>query len=67
MKRFISLSCLLLTFAILGCGGSTPELPAGGGGANSLGQDEIQKQIEESKSKAMGKYKGNMPMPGGKQ
>ncbi|MFM8475456.1 MAG: hypothetical protein ACKOEO_06625 [Planctomycetaceae bacterium] len=66
MKPALGLFCLLLTFAAFGCGGSTPELPAGGGGENSASQDEIQKQIEASKSKAMGKYKGNMPMPGGK-
>ncbi|MFM7057418.1 MAG: hypothetical protein ACKO2P_10910 [Planctomycetota bacterium] len=67
MKPILSLTCLFLTFAAMGCGGSTPELPATGGGENSAKQDEIQKQIEASKAKAMGAYKGNMPMPGGKK
>lgn len=66
MKPMLHVFCLLLTVAAIGCGGS-PELPATGGGANSASQEEIQKQIEASKSKAMGAYKGNMPMPGGKQ
>ncbi len=65
MKSFVSLACLFLMFASVGCGGGTPELPAGGGGNNSASQDEIQKQMKESMEKAKGAYKGKMPTPGG--
>lgn len=52
----------VMTFAcltIVGCGGSVDELPAGGGGPPVQTEEEIKKQIEISKQKSMGKYKGN--------
>ena len=58
----------VVTFGIAGCGGGTPEIPAGSGGQSTASQDEIQKQMEESMKKAGAKYKGKVPggQPGGK-
>jgi hypothetical protein len=66
MKPILSLSCLLLTFAAIGCGGTT-ELPAGEGGQSTATPEEISKQMEAAKAKSMGAYKGNMPTPGGQK
>jgi len=55
--------CLLFTMGLAGCGG-TEEIPAAGGGKNSLPEEEIKKQMEESMKKSMGKYKGKIPGQG---
>jgi uncharacterized lipoprotein YehR (DUF1307 family) len=58
----------IVSFGIAGCGGGTPEIPAGEGGQSTASQDEIKKQMEESMKKAGAKYKGKVPggQPGGK-
>lgn len=68
-KSLVSVALFsLVTFGIVGCGGGTPEIPAGGGGQATASQDEIKKQMEESMKKAGAKYKGKIPggQPGGK-
>lgn len=69
LKNIVSALLLsVVTFAAAGCGGGTPEIPAGGAGQSTASQDEIQKQMEESMNKAGAKYKGKIPggQPGGK-
>jgi|GEM_PF-448210 len=51
----------VVTFTLIGCGGGTPEVPAGSGGQSTASQDEIQKQMEESMKKAGAKYNGKIP------
>jgi len=68
-KSLVSVALLsVVTFGIAGCGGGTPEIPAGSGGQSTASQDAIQKQMEESMKKAGAKYKGKVPggQPGGK-
>ena len=66
MKPCMTVSCLLLTFTIIGCGGSTPELPPSEGGTSTVSQDEMKKQMEAAMQKSGGQYKGNIPGAGGK-
>ena len=69
LKNVVAVMLLsVLTFAVAGCGGGTPEIAAGSGGQSTASQDEIKKQMEESMKKAGAKYKGKSPggQPGGK-
>lgn len=69
LKNFVSaILPVAAIFAVAGCGGGTPEIPAGSGGQATASPDEIQKQMEESMKKAGAKYKGKIPggQPGGK-
>ena len=61
MKPCISVSCLLLTFAIIGCGVSTPKLPPTEGGTSTVSQEEMQEQMQVALSKSGGQHKGNIP------
>ncbi len=56
---FVLLAVVSLT--AIGCGGETPEIPAGSGGTSTASPDQIQKQMEEAMKKAGGKYKGQIP------